>query len=204
MTITYPLTFPTTLALSSFKLGLRESVGRNESPYTFKEQIYDNRGQIWKIEAALPNMMRDTAAEYNAFFLKMRGRFGTFLIGDPNATTPRGTWAGTPLVNGAGQTGYNLIVDGLTAGATVKAGDYFQLGSGLTTRLHKIVTDGVADGGGNLTLEFMPYLRSSPADNAAITFNSAKGLFRLNSNISPFSINSESVYTNSFSALEAL
>jgi len=204
MTITYPLSFPTNLGISSFMLGLRESIGRNESPYSFDEQIYDNMGQMWELEIGLPNMKRDDAEDFNAFLLKLRGRYGTFLVGDPNAATPRGTWAGTPVVDGGSQTGYNLNVKGFDAGATVKAGDYFSLGSGANTHLHKIITDGTADGSGDLTLEFMPMLRASPADNDALTSSGAKGLFRLDSNISPFQINQESVYSIKFRAKESL
>lgn len=204
MTITYPLSFPTNLGISSFRLGLRESIGRNESPYTFDEQIYDNMGEMWELEVQLPNMLRADAEEFNAFLLKLRGRYGTFLLGDPNGATPRGLWAGSPLVKGGSQTGYTLLVDGFTIGTTVKAGDYFSLGTGANTHLHKLVTDGTANGSGEITLEFMPYLRASPADNDAVTFTSAKGLFRLSENIHPFQINSDNVYSMGFRAKEAL
>lgn len=200
MTITYPLSFPSNVGLTSFKIGLIEAVSAATSPYDFSTQVYQYGGQVWRIEAALPLMRRNNAAVYDAFFLKLRGMYGTFLFGDPNATTPQGTWGGTPLVNGAAQTGNTLNIDGVTIGGTVKAGDYFQLGSGSTSRLYKIVTDATANGSGQVTLEFMPAITTAPADNATVTYNSAVGAFRLESNANMLEISAQSLYSFSFSA----
>lgn len=108
----------------------------------------------------------------------------------------------TPLVNGASQnvtydTAKNtwtqsLILDGLDAGATVKAGDVFTIASvymvnqktkATTDILQQFVitADATADGSGNLTVTVSPPIISAsgqphrtvsaaPADNAAITF----------------------------------
>lgn len=204
MTVTFPIDFPSNLGIGSFKMGLRTAVGRLESPFSFAEQVIRYSGEVWEIEVALPNMMREDAEYFNAFLLKLRGRWGTFLIGDPNATAPRGTWAGTPLVKGANQTGSTLLVDGFSGGATVKAGDNFQLGTGANSRLHKVLNDGTPNGSGEITLDLAPNIRVSPADNAAIVTSNPRGLFRLNENIQPFSINSNSVYNISFKATESL
>jgi len=200
MTITYPLAFPTTSGISNIQIGLREAVSSSVSPYDFSEQVYQYQGQVWEASVSIPPMLRADAAYFDAFFLKLRGKYGTFLLGDPAGKTPRGTWAGTPLVNGGSQTGESLVCDGFTAGATVKAGDYFQLGSGSASRLYKIVTDGTADGSGNLTLEFEPRIISAPADNAALTSSNAVGVFRLVDNFNPTNIDNFSHFTYSFKA----
>ena len=76
---------------------------------------------------------------------------------------------GTVLVNGAGQTGSTLAVDGLTA--VPQIGDTFTIaGVNLTYIITALPT--VTSGGA--TLAISPALDSSPADNAAITFRSTK------------------------------
>jgi hypothetical protein len=99
---------------------------------------------------------------------------------------------GTPLVNGAGQSGTSLIVDGLTAGMTIYAGCLFQIAGVYavnpisrvsTTQLANFVvaSDVTADGSGNATLTITPgtqltgpyqNVTALPANNAAITFQS--------------------------------
>ncbi len=75
---------------------------------------------------------------------------------------------GTVLVNGAGQTGTSLVVDGLTS--TPKAGDTFSV-AGIEL-VYTVTADATVTSGG-ATLTISPALASSPADNAAITFLSA-------------------------------
>lgn len=210
MPITYPIDFPQLATvgsgMSSFSCGLRVAAVRTESPFSFVEQVVKWSGEIWDIEIALPNMRRDDAEEFNAFLLKLRGKYGTFLVGDPNASAPRGLWGGTPLVNGAGQTGDELLLDGLptSQAKTAKAGDYIQIGTGEAARLYKILEDADSNSSGEMTILIAPNLRTSPADNEPIIYQNARGVFRLTQNIVPFRINSESIYSISFKATESL
>ena len=123
-------------------------------------------------------MKREDAEQLIAFMLKLNGTYGTFTLGDPLNTSPRGVGTGTPLVNGGSQTGNSLVTDGWTSGQTgiLKAGDWIQLGSGSTSRLYKILSDANSNGSGQATFDIWPNLRSSPADNAAITVSSPKKL----------------------------
>ena len=97
--------------------------------------------------------------------------------------------AGTPLVNGANQTGSSLVTDGWTAGTTIKKGTIITI-SGVyavhpeTKNSYRflqqfvVTSDVTADGTGNATLPISPAITTSgpyqnvsgsPADNAAIT-----------------------------------
>lgn len=76
---------------------------------------------------------------------------------------------GTVLVNGAGQTGSTLAVDGLTA--VPQIGDTFTVAGVAKTY---IVTATPTVTSGAATLAISPALDSSPADNAIITFRSTK------------------------------
>ena len=105
-----------------------------------------------------------------------------------------GTQGGTPLVNGASQTGTSLITDGWTAAAAtrLKQGDTFTIAGVYAVNLQSrqstgklqsfvATADAASDGSGNLTVTISPSLISSgqyqtvdslPADNAAITVTS--------------------------------
>lgn len=204
MTITYPINFPTGVYLNAFSCLPRNAVSRTESPFSFVEQVYDFGGEGWEVQATLPLMTREVAEEYLCFILKLKGRKGTFLLPVPEST-PRGAWTGTPLVKGAGQTGNSLLIDGLALSTTgiCKAGDWINLGSSGTTRLHKVLEDANSNGAGEATLTIWPSLRSSPADNAAVTVTNCKGLFRLKED-TPFSLDVNKHYLIEFSAFEAI
>jgi hypothetical protein len=148
-------------------------------------------------------MTRASAEEWIAFMLSLNGMQGTFLLGDPLGTTARGIKTGTPLVNGASQTGSSLITDGWTASQTgiLKAGDYIQLGSGSSSKLYKILADKNSDGSGNATFDIFPAINTAVADNAAITIASPKGLFRLASNEMGFDLKHAQNYGIAFSAI---
>jgi hypothetical protein len=206
MPISYPLSLPTTAGIMRVRLVANDVVGVSQSPFTAVQQVYRYTGQFWEADITLPPMKRADAEYWISFLLKLNGPFGTFLMGDPNGATPRGAATGTPLVNGAGQTGNELITDGWTNSITgiLKAGDYIQLGSGATSRLYKVLDDVNSDGSGNATLTLWPDLRSAPADNAAITVSNTKTTFRLNSAQTSWDINEATIYGLTFGAREAL
>ena len=207
MAITYPLSLPTTKNIRAIRLTARNTVGVSTSPFTYAQQVYKHQGQRWEAEVSMPAMNRAEAEEWFAFLVKLNGQFGTFLIGDPHSA-PRGsaaTSAGTPVVNGASQTGSSIAIDGLPASATgyLKAGDYIQLGSGSTATLHKVLNDVDSNSSGEATLDIWPDLRSSPADDATVVVSSAVGLFRLASNEIGVDINEIENFGITFAAVEA-
>lgn len=206
MAISYPLDWPTELGLNSFTLRTRNSVARSESPFSFVEQTYDWGGQLWEFSGTTPLMNRDTAEIYNSFLIKLNGRKGTFTLPIPNSETPRGSFAGTPVVDGAGQTGNTLNVRGFDPSEVdvAKVGDYIQIGTGLSTRLYKILDSVDSDTSGDAVLTIYPNLRSSPSDGQTIITSNCKGLFRLSSNISEININSNSFYSIQLSGIEAI
>jgi len=206
MPISFPLSLPTTAGIMRVRLVANDVVGVSQSPFTAVQQVYRYSGQFWEADITLPPMKRADAEYWISFLLKLNGPFGTFLMGDPNGATARGAATGTPLVNGAGQTGNELVTDGWTTSTTgiLKAGDYIQLGTGATSRLYKVLDDVNSDGSGNATLTLWPDLRSAPADNAAITVSNTKTNFRLTSAQTGWDINEATIYGLTFGAREAL
>ncbi len=157
---------PSTPNFTTSRFFLETNTQTFTSPLTKTVQRMLLGGARWNATYSLPAMKRSQAASWQAFFLLLQGQVNTFNAFDPDCKTPRGTATGTPLVNGGSQTGSSLITDGWTASITaLKAGDYFSVNS----ELKMVTSDAIADGSGNATINFMPALRSSPADNAAIT-----------------------------------
>lgn len=205
MAIVYPLTFPDQ-CIKAVTIRARNIVAMSASPFTGQQQVYKHQGQWWEMEVTLPPMKQDAAEDMAAFLIKLNGQYGTFLLGDPANTSPRGIGSGTPLVKGGSQTGDSLLTDGWTPSIAgiLKAGDWIQLGSASSTRLHKVLDDVNSDSGGNATLQIWPALRSSPADNATITVNNAKGRWRLSSNDINYNIEAGKIYGMTFACMEAL
>lgn len=208
MSITYPLALPTNRKPAGVRFTPLSVVGISRSPFSLTQQVHEFDGQMWQAEVDLPKMFRAQAEEWISFFLKLNGRKGTFLLGDPVGTAPRGVGTGTPQVKGASQAPRQnqLITDGWTASVTgiLKAGDWLQIGSGSATRLHKVLDDADSDGSGSATLTLWPNLRESPNDNEVITVNNAQGLFRLTGNEMPWELEAPGRFKLSFGCLEVL
>jgi len=209
MAITYPLTFPTHTGIFTVNLIARNVIGITTSPFTFAQQTQEFAGQRWEADIALPPMKREDAEAWITFFMKLYGPVGSFLLGDPNAATARGsasTAAGTPVVNGASQTGNELDIDGLPASATgyLKAGDYIQLNTGSLSQLYKVLDDVDSNASGEATLTIWPDLRSSPLDGATVTVANAKGVFRLSTPTTDWQIDNAGFYSMAFGAIEKL
>lgn len=206
MAISYPITLPAAFAAAAITLRQNNTVGESVSPFSAEQQIYVHQGQWWEAEIKLPPMRNRADAEsVLAAFLSLRGKEGSFLLPAPNPSV-RGVGGGTPVVNGGSQTGLVLAVSGAPLSTTgwLKAGDWIQLGSGSTARLHKVLVDANTDGSGNATLDIWPRLRSSPANGATVTIANCVGLFGLVSNSIEYEIGQGMTYGFSFAARERL
>jgi len=124
----------------------------------------------------------------------LKGQTGTFLLGDPDYATPQGTVSACTLTGTAGSETATVVMTG-----SLLAGDYIQLGSGPSAKLHQVLVDQTGDG----NLEIWPKLRSDYT-SAVVVYNNAKGVFRLASNTSQWSINNASTYGISFEAVEVI
>ena len=206
MAIIYPLSLPTNTGIKQIEFRAINAVAYSASPFTFSGQAFAYSGQMWQADITLPMMKRDNAEQWLSWLISLRGQYGTFLLGDPTGSTARGVATGAPLVNGAGQTGGTLVIDGATVSTTgwLKAGDYIQLGSAGTSTLHKVLQDANSDGAGNVSLEIWPHLRVSPSNNSSVVVSNTKGRFRLSSNEQAWSIDEASRYGMAFAAMEAI
>jgi hypothetical protein len=194
LAISYPLNTPTNIGIANITLMAENAVAISQSPFTFQQQVVAHPGQRWAASISLPPMKRQDAESWVAFLLSLYGQVGTFLLSDPNCPAPRGTATSATLTGTAGSTSPTITMTG-----TLLAGDYISLGSGSSTRLHKVVQDRSGTG----TIEIWPALRESVTD-AAVDLTEAKGRFRLKDNITQWSINEISSYGITFDCVEAL
>ena len=192
--ISYPLSLPTSIGIESIELRAVNAVATSESPFTYRQQGVAHQGQRWEASVSVPAVRRDLAAPWKAFLTSLKGQQGTFLLGDPDYATPQGTVSSCTLSGSAGEESVTVVMTG-----SLLAGDYIQLGSGATSKLHQVLVDQTGDG----TLEIWPALRDDYTD-ATVIFNAPKGVFRLANNISSWSINNSNAYGISFEAVEVL
>ena len=144
-------------------------------------------------------MKRANAEQWISFLASLRGRFGSFLLNDPDATSPRGTATAATISGSAGDRTVSATV---TSGDTLLAGDYIQLGTGSDSTLHKVILDFTGTGSA-ADLEIFPALRKTRSSVSA-DLTSASGLFRLSSNESSWDANDVSTYGITFGAVEVV
>jgi len=194
MSISYPLSLPTNTRIRTIDLTAVNAVAYSQSPFTFSGQAHAYSGQSWQADVTLPAMRRSDAEQWIAFLLSLRGQFGTFLLGDPLACSPKGTSTTANVTGSAGDNSVSVAMSG-----TLLAGDYIQLGTGSGARLHKVLQDQSGSG----TLEIWPALRADQSGSSA-TLTNPVGEFRLSSNQQSWSVNEASIYGITFGAMEAL
>jgi hypothetical protein len=208
MAISYPLALPTHTGIAQIELRATNAVAYSRSPFTFAGQAHAYAGKAWQADVTLPSMKREDAERWVAWLISLKGQLGTFYLGDPAATTPLGSARDTDtiLVDGAVSSGDTIAIDSAPASQTdyLKAGDYMEIGTGVNRQLFKVLNDVDTDGTGSATVDVWPNVRTSIADDAAVTVQSAQGIFRLASNEQSFSINEASIYGITFGAIEAV
>lgn len=206
MAINYPIDIPTSIGVEQIEFRAVHAVGLSESPFTFRQQVVRHQGERWEVSIRIPPVKADLAEPWVTFLLSLRGQYGTFLLGDPSRTSPRGTASsnpGSPRVTGGSQLGDQLIIDGCPGSQTgyLLAGDYIQLGVEGFSVLHKVLANVNTDSSGRATLDIWPRLWRSPSDNDEVVVSNPKGVFRLKNNTSSWTINNISSYGIEFEAV---
>lgn len=175
------------------------AVSESRSPFTGTSQTQFWGGEWWEYSIEFATMSRADGKILSAFFASLGGKRTPFLFVDPWIRNPSGL--GTPLVNGAGQSGYGLVTDGWSA-TGLKTGDFFSLGADVNTRLYQVTADVIPVSGG-ATVQIWPALRSAPADNQPLIVISPPVLLRLTGPV-PTDLDITDTYRFSVSAREAI
>ena len=189
MAITYPLTPPSPFRISKLSLSGLSVTSRNVSPFTLQTQQYNWPGQGWFGSVECPPMVRADAEAVIGFLLAAQR--GTFYFQDYANTSPRGNVTGTLTVSSAAANTSTLGISGATG--TFAVGDWLQI----STSLYKVVQVNSSS-----SVDLFPVLRSSYGGGTAITYSNAKGVFRLASPQTDWSIDLANIYGISFSIVE--
>ena len=204
-TPSYPLTLPTVTGITTQNWAMERVVAVTESPFTNQEQIFEHEGAQWRATFTLPPMKKESAAVWLAFLMSLRGRRGTFKIGDQDRKTIQGTATGTVRVNGASQVGNQVALDGFTASRAnvFKAGDYIQINS----YVYMVTEDVSADGSGEANVKIEPALRQGIEtinNDTTVVYLNTTTIMRLDSNEFSWDTDHVSKYGISFACSEAL
>lgn len=180
--------------------GLQSNTQTFQSPLSGSIQTVEMPGARWVVSFSLPSLNAADAATMRAFLARLRGEAGRFYLHNMAQTRPRGIATGTPLVNGAGQSGASVTTDGWTPSTAgiLKAGDFI----GINGELKLVVADCDSDAAGLATVVFEPPLRASPADNAAIVVNKPTAVFKLDESRSAWTTNAPGFDSFSIAATE--
>ena len=186
-------TFPSSPAFNSLNISSVQPtfVSRSISGRRQSRQI---GGQYFRMRASFPPMTRAEFAPIYAFVMKQRGRYESFTLIPPVLNAGLGSPAGTPLVNGASQTGRTIVTDGWSASITIfKAGDYLKFAN--HDKVYTVTADATSDGSGDSTISIEPALVTSPADDSAITYTSVPFTVALRSGIQEFDTGTSGLFS---------
>jgi len=170
--------------------------------HSLKRQTRTRGAQRWGFSLSWEILTRAQISPIDAFVESQRGQLGAFQIVIPGFSTSQGSWAGSPLVDGASQTGNTLNVKGLTAGQTgiVKAGDMFSVSG--HAKVYMAVADANSTAGGLAAISIEPKLITSPADNEALTTTAVPFTCALAGDLAEVPVRSPSLYSYSLEIIE--
>ena len=196
-------TFPSSPAFNSLEVNSIQPtfVSRTISGRRQARQI---AGQYFSMTATFPPMTRAQFAPIDAFIMKQRGQYETFQLVLPVLSTGLGSPAGTPLVNGASQTGRSIITDGWTNNIQIfKAGDYLKFVN--HGKVYKVTADVSShETLGTATIAIEPALITSPVNDSAITHTNVPFLVSLTSGVQKFATGTSGLFSFEVDFAEAL
>jgi len=189
------ITVPTNIGYAGITLRAVQATVMSESPFTFAQQVVRHSGDRWEATVSIPSTQRDLAEPWVAFLLRCKGPVNTFNLGDPSGTSQRGNIVGMTITGTAGD---DSVTVAATSG-TIKAGDYFQIGTGASSKLYKALND-TSNGG---TLDIFPRLRATASDVSA-DLTSPVGTFRLRNPVTEWDINNAGFFGIQFDCVEVI
>ena len=168
---------PTNVDFNAVDWRLTDARELSRSELTGSALIVDRNASVWTAKLVLPPMTTDEASAWEVAFLKARTEpfyLSPPLRSQPTAYRDGDTNIGTPLVDGASQTGTTLSTDGWYPAFEINAGDYISFSNGTFEELHMVMADVTASGAGEADLVLEPPIRISPANNAVIRWSSPR------------------------------
>lgn len=159
------VTLPTTPKPASATPRPLDWGGESEAALGGPTRRIERLGSRFAVDVALPDMLADVAIGWIADLLAAKRSSGILAFPQPGVEVGD---EGTPRVNGGGQLGTSLAIDGLPAGKVIKKGWFLTIITNGRRYLYCITAPAVASGGGAVTLSLDPMIRRAPTDNAVI------------------------------------
>lgn len=194
--------FPLTPSPSAIKIQSLAPT-RVSVAHSLRRSTRTTGAQRWLVTADWMGLTRSQFAPIQAFVIAQRGQWDSFTMVLPGHKAPQGAATGTPLVNGAVQSGRSLLTDGWTPGTAgiLKAGDF--IGIAGQSKVYMVTADANSDAAGNATLTIEPALMGSPADNAALVVRNVPFTLALASDTLEMAVQPPVLYNFSLSLVEA-
>ncbi len=164
-------TFDMNIVPNAITIRSQDNTAVFNSPLIASAQTLDRGGQKWGINLTFTNLRDDNRAELMGIIMALRGRANRLRV-NVHDNPKRGAYGGTPLVDGASETGSTMAVKGCSNNITnwIRRGDYFSVIVNSEHELKMCTADASSNGSGQIAaLAFEPRLRDSPDDSAIIT-----------------------------------
>lgn len=158
------LTMPRKPWIKSIEWTIDEPAQVNRSEFTGARRVQEyERSPRWSATVTLVTVLGEPAMKpFRAFLQRCKGPSKSFRL--PATENPQIHARGVVVVDGAGQEGFTLATKGWVPGAYLLEGDFLTIGNQLIG-IDALV---IADEDGKAEIPLLQYLRSSPANEAAV------------------------------------
>lgn len=178
--VNLPAAFGTTAWAGEFFMGVQRNDLEERSDPTGIRSARVLGPPQWTYHLRSPKQMTAAqAAVWKALVLGLDGLNNHLAAWNLVETAPRGTMRGTMTAGAlsAGATSATITAAGQGTN-TLLAGDWLQIGSGLTGQLVMVTADAVASGG-VITVSFKHPMRYAQSGGVAVTWDKALGHYKL-------------------------
>lgn len=166
--MTGPITFPTTRGVKIDKPRMIDWGGQLKPALGGPIQTIMRLGTRHAIDITLPVMRVEPDGRIWASRLRQAKLYGALLPFRQDGFSVN--QPGSPVVNGAGQTGTTLALSGFRGGYAVREGQAFSIITNGRRYLYFAAASAIAAAGGTLSLTIFPMLRVSPANGDTCEF----------------------------------
>lgn len=179
------ITFPVGIYFGSFAVSQRRFDLKEMSDSTGDTRERLIAPPRWRLRFAPPSVgiPYSQAALWKTMLLQLRGGINHLAAYDVAQPAPTGTMRGSPTVVTATAGATTAAITGGTAGGTLKAGDWLQFGSGLSSQLVSLTSDVALNGSGAGTITFEPPLRATYAGGTAVVWDKPLAHYKLVSDV---------------------
>ena len=160
------ITLPDAVVPNGIDIALMDFGGIQRPPLGGPLQRVNRLGNRYRASVSLPPIPNAELGRVVVSRL-IRAKSEGIRLELPLASVDQGS-PGSPLINGAGQAGSALTVDGLRPGYGYSEGFWLNVVTGGRFYLYNVAGSGKANGSGQAVIPIAPALRKSPSDNDVI------------------------------------